>query len=231
MLSCSNTPDFDEFADELTWLIHCLSFILILHKILNSSSFTGVLPKLPTLKMDRKSITSATSNDSGGTRKASFPLSRIKQKQSGSSVWKGGSGWVSCTDRAKRRLAGRGKPRCHPALSPLRSSMPVCAADCCCVAGQCSHQCLKSTTDQDKLSHSNKLHIPAIIWPQSLTILTCSWFNVDGSTKSWLMNARTWNCNYNTASFVFAGMQIAQSAAICMRLLVKISFHITKENK
>lgn len=132
---------------------------------------------------------------------------------------------------AKHWLAGRGKPCCHPALSPLRSSMPVCAAHCCCVAGQCSHQCLKSTTDQDKLSHSNKLHIPAIIWPQSLTILTCSWFNVDGSTKSWLMNACTWNCNYNTASFVFAGMQIAQSAAICMRLSVKISFHITKENK
>lgn len=35
-----------------------------------------------------------------------------------------------------------------------------------CVAGQCSHQCLKSIADQDKLSHSNKLHIPALIWPK-----------------------------------------------------------------
>lgn len=37
-----------------------------------------------------------------------------------------------------------------------------------CVAGQCSRRCVKSQTDQDKLSHSNKLHIPALIWPKLL---------------------------------------------------------------
>lgn len=33
------------------------------------------------------------------------------------------------------------------------------------VAGQCSHRCLKSTADQEKLSHSNKLCIPALTRP------------------------------------------------------------------
>lgn len=78
---------------------------------------------------------------------------------------------VESTDREKHPVAGKGKPCCHAVLSPMRFSVSVCAGERnrgWCVAGQCSLRCLKSIADQDKLSHSNKLHIPALIWPKYL---------------------------------------------------------------
>lgn len=87
--------------------------------------------------------------------------------------------------------------------------------NCETVAGQCSHQWLKSLADQDKLSHSNKLCIPALIWPKYLTISTLSPLNVVvvvltkrkyRKKKAICLQRQTLNaclCNYDTP-FVFA---------------------------
>lgn len=65
----------------------------------------------------------------------------------------------------QRKASSSGKRKGCVALQCYLRWDSVCAGDKLRVAGQCSHQCLKSTADQDKLSHSNKLHIPALIWP------------------------------------------------------------------
>lgn len=122
------------------------------------------------------------------TSKTSLPLSQIKQNRRGSGFWKGGSGRVLITDRAKRLVAGKGKPssclryhqrlRCnfsacvkHRERKEGLSSVYVCRRrkPWLHVAGQCSDQCWKCLGNQDKLSHSNRIRISALIWFKYLT--------------------------------------------------------------